>query len=147
MSRPVMLDTTPLGKLVNPNADREIADWYARLAQAKIRIIIPEIADYELRRELLRIRSVRALQRLEQLEAVHSYAPITTGVMRQAARWWAQARNRGRPTADPKELDGDVILAAQALEAGAIVATENVGHLSFFVEAKHWWEVGPLRGS
>ena len=147
MSRPVMLDTTPLGKLVNPNADREIADWYARLAQAKIRIIIPEIADYELRRELLRIRSVRALQRLDQLEAVHSYAPITTGVMRQAARWWAQARNRGRPTADPKELDGDVILAAQALEAGAIVATENVGHLSFFVEAKHWWEVGPLRGS
>jgi hypothetical protein len=31
-----------------------------------------------------------------------------------------------------------VILAAQAIEAGAIIATENVGHLSRYATAKHW---------
>jgi len=35
----------------------------------------------------------------------------------------------------PKALDADVILAAQALQIGGFVATENVGHLSLFVEA------------
>jgi len=45
------------------------------------------------------------------------------------------------PTADPKELDADVILAAQALESGGIVATENVGHLGRYVTAKSWREI------
>jgi len=57
--------------------------------------------------------------------------------MLKAAEFWADARKRGRPTADPKELDGDVIVAAQAIEAGAIVATENVGHLARYVTARH----------
>ncbi len=61
--------------------------------------------------------------------------------MLKDAELWADARKRGRPTADLKELDGDVILAAQAQQAKAIVATENVGHLSLFVEAKDWTEI------
>lgn len=61
----------------------------------------------------------------------------------KAAQLWAEARRRGRPTADPKALDGDVILAAQATlvaEEGneVIVATTNVGHLSQFVDAREW---------
>jgi len=56
--------------------------------------------------------------------------------MLRAAELWALARNRGTPTADPKELDGDVILAAQAEQVRAVVATDNVGHLSRFVQAK-----------
>ena len=58
--------------------------------------------------------------------------------MLKAAELWAQARNSGLPTADPKALDCDVILAAQALEKDGIVATENVGHLSRFVDARDW---------
>ena len=64
--------------------------------------------------------------------------------MLKAAELWAQARNQGRPTADMKALDCDVILAAQALAVNGIVATENVGHLSLFVEAKDWREILPL---
>ena len=45
------------------------------------------------------------------------------------------------PTADPKELDCNVILAAQALEVEGIVATANIGHLSWFVTAKHWYDI------
>jgi predicted nucleic acid-binding protein len=63
--------------------------------------------------------------------------------MLKAAIIWAEARRRGQPTADPKELDCDVILAAQALQIGAIVATENIGHLSLFVEARSWRDITP----
>ena len=64
--------------------------------------------------------------------------------MRQAAAFWAEARQRGRPTAEDKALDGDVILAAQVvtMESGhGIVATTNVGHLSRYVQAAVWREI------
>lgn len=61
---------------------------------------------------------------------------------------WAKARQEGRPTADSKGFDFDVILAAQALTFGApksdvVVATTNVKHLAQFVAAKHWTEITP----
>ena len=60
-----------------------------------------------------------------------------------AAQLWADARNRGKPTADRNALDGDVILAAQAIwevNAGneVVIATTNVRHLSQFVDAREW---------
>ncbi len=61
--------------------------------------------------------------------------------MLMAAGFWAEARRLGRPTADSKALDGDVILAAQAAQANAVIATENVGHLSLFVEAARWRDI------
>jgi predicted nucleic acid-binding protein len=61
--------------------------------------------------------------------------------MLKAADLWAQARKNGLPTADPKALDGDAILAAQALEVNGIVATDNVGHLARFVTARTWRDI------
>jgi predicted nucleic acid-binding protein len=61
--------------------------------------------------------------------------------MIKAAELWAEVRKQGKPTADSQALDGDVILAAQALHADAVVATENVAHLSLLVEAKHWKKI------
>jgi len=63
--------------------------------------------------------------------------------MLRAAELWAAARNAGLPTAGPDALDADCILAAQALlSAGpsdtVTVATENVAHLSRFVDAQLW---------
>ncbi len=86
------------------------------------------------------------MRRLDQLKAVLPYAKITTEVMLKAAELWAEARRSGQPTSDPKALDGDVILAAQALLAGeggdeVVVATTNVGHLVRFVSAKDWQEI------
>jgi predicted nucleic acid-binding protein len=79
-----------------------------------------------------------SINRLDRLKSVLNYLPINTEVMLKAAELWAEARNRGVPTADPKALDADAILAAQALQIGASVVTENVGHLGLFVEAMDW---------
>jgi len=95
---------------------------------------------YEVRRSLLLEGLTTSVARLDQLKTVLDYLPLTTETMLKAAELWAKARKHGRPTADPKELDGDVILAAQALQVEAMVATENVGHLSLFVEARPWGE-------
>jgi hypothetical protein len=59
---------------------------------------------------------------------------------------WAQVRQQGKPTADDKALDGDVILAAQAIlisseEYPVIVATSNPKHLSLFVDARDWQNI------
>jgi len=64
--------------------------------------MLPEIADYEVRRELLRAGKVAGIGRLDELKSRLTYLPISTLVMLLAADFWAEARKRGRPTADPK---------------------------------------------
>ncbi len=66
--------------------------------------------------------------------------------MLKAAELWATARKGGYPTAAPDALDGDVILAAQALllkDEGneVVIATTNVGHLSRFIDAREWQNI------
>ena len=108
-----------------------------------IRIIIPEIADYEVRRELIRAGKTAAVHRLDELADQFEFAPITSEIMRLAAGLWAEARRVGRPTSHPHALDGDVILAAQAEVLTVpgdhvVVVTTNVGHLNRFVETLDW---------
>ena len=143
MSERIMLDSGPLGLLAHTFATPEIIAWHDSLIAANHILPVPEICDYEVRRSLLLTGLRRSLSRLYALKSSLVYQPITTSAMLRAAEIWADARKRGRSTADPKELDGDVILAAMALEAGAIVATENVGHLSRYVTAKHWRQIKP----
>lgn len=140
----VVLDTGPLGRVSNPRAsDLNLAchQWLQSLLRQDIPVFIPEIADYEVRRELLRARKLRGLARLDLLKDTLEYLPLTTPVMLRAAELWAQVRQQGYPTADPQALDGDVILAAQALTLHGTVATDNVGHLGRFVDARPWREV------
>jgi len=68
--------------------------------------------------------------------------------MRLASDLWAQARKGGWATADPHALDGDVILAAQALAltptpTGLVVATGDVAHLSRDLSAREWTTITP----
>jgi predicted nucleic acid-binding protein len=76
------------------------------------------------------------------------YLPLTDEAIRLAAELWAAARRQGRPLADVKDLDIDVILAAQALSFGpapseVVVATSNAKHLSQFITARNWSEIPP----
>ena len=120
--------------------------WLASLLSAGRRIIVPEITDYELRRELLRIGRRAAIRRLDALAQATEYLPLTTAAMRRAAELWAQARQQGRPTAADNTIDADMILAAQALTLNApaaVIATTNVGHLAHFVAAELWRNITP----
>lgn len=109
---------------------------------------LPEIVDYEHRRTLLHRDAERQVERLNEFKRVFGYEPLTTEVMLTAAEIWADARKRGLPTGTERSLDVDVILATQArlLEQDGnqvIVATTNPRHLSRFVEARPWQEIGP----
>jgi predicted nucleic acid-binding protein len=119
--------------------------WLQGLVSRGTRVLVPEIADYEVRRELLRARKARSLSRLDELLEALEYLPLTTAAMRRAAELWAKTRQQGQPTADAKALDADVILAAQGLtlltEGEVIVATTNVGHLKRLITAETWREV------
>ena len=136
-----MLDSGPLGKLAHRTPKAEVLAWYESLKNARIEVILPEVADFEIRRNLLLHDLKESITALDRLRSEILFLPITSSVMLKVAELWADARKRGRPTADPKELDCDVILAAQAIEARAIVATENVGHLSRYVTAKDWRKI------
>jgi predicted nucleic acid-binding protein len=147
VSQVVLLDTGPLGLVTNPRRSQQsvaCAQWPQALVTHGLRVIVPEIADYEVRRELLRAKKERGLARLDAIASRLEYLPLTTAAMRQAAVFWAQARQQGQPTADEKALDGDVILAAQAITIGVgdvVIATTNVGHLSRFAPAALWPDI------
>jgi predicted nucleic acid-binding protein len=118
------------------------------LLENDVDVAIPEIANYELRRELIRAKKSKGLAKLEELIRTLDYLCIDTGTMYLAADYWATARNKGKPTADCEALDGDMILCAQAnkisdTQRRSIIATTNVGHLSIFSQADNWDGIAP----
>ncbi len=149
MSAVVFVDAGPLGLLANPKKTAEplaCRRWAARLLAARRRVIIPEIADYEVRRELIRLNRGSSLVLIDRIGLQFEYLAITTQAMRKAAELWATARRLGVPTAPANELDGDVILAGQALTLGVpevLIATTNVAHFAPFVPAELWENIVP----
>ena len=149
MNTVVLLDSGPLGLITNPKGTPEslqCAFWVNSLLEKGFEVKVPEIIDYEIRRELLRGNKIKGIKRLDEFINYVGYIPLTTETMRKAAEFWAQVRKQGKPTADDKALDGDVILAAQAailMSRGrkVVVATTNVGHLSRLIEAENWKDI------
>ncbi len=151
----VLLDSGPLGMVTNPQGSQktlQCKQWLRELLQNGVEVKIPEICDYEVRRELLRANLLKSIQRLDQLSQVLTYETISTDVMQKAAELWAIVRQQGKPTAPDLALDADVILAAQAKiiehkinnnQVTVIIATTNVGHLSRFVNADEWQNIVP----
>jgi predicted nucleic acid-binding protein len=110
-------------------------------------IITAAICDYEVRRELIRSGRTISVAHLDALLLRLDVMPINNGTMLRAAQLWADARNRGMPTADRFALDADVILAAQAqllaeeTAVPVVVATTNARHLTQFVDARGWQQI------
>lgn len=151
MSRFLVLDSGPLGLITHPQRNAEvvaITQWLSRCLLVGDRVIVPAIVYYELKRELLRANKAFSVARLDQFttSTPGRYLPLSDEALRLAAELWAKARQQGRPTADVKDLDVDVILAAQALSFGPapsdiLVATSNEKHLSQFITARNWNEI------
>lgn len=72
--------TNPRG---GPEATRCATRLMGILAKG-VQVRVAEIADYELRRELLRAGSAQGLSRLDQLKETLGYLPITTDAMLMA---------------------------------------------------------------
>ncbi len=145
----LMLDSNVLGFVCHPRKHEDVRSWFHGLLTQdppSHEILIAEIADYELRRELVRIKASSSLRRLDLMAEEFTYVCLDTATLRHAASLWASLRNAGTPTADGHALDGDVILAAQAIRSEAIVVTENVRHLSRMVQAVRWPEVQGFAG-
>ncbi|KAF0210812.1 MAG: hypothetical protein FD167_5372 [bacterium] len=75
MFRPIVLDATPLGKIANPKRGIEINSWYQEMLLSGREIIIAEISDFEIRRELVMRGLVRSISILDQLATLHTYLP------------------------------------------------------------------------
>jgi hypothetical protein len=71
------------------------------------------------------------------------FAEITNEVLDRPAYFWSQARLMGKPTANDKALDADMILSAHTTAIArngeqVIVPTTNVKHLELFCDARLW---------
>lgn len=151
----LVLDTGVLGMVTNPKAsepNEAARKWLRERIADGATIVIPEIVDYELRRELLRENKTAVLARLDALKASFEFLSINNATMIRAAELWAKARGLGKPTSPDAALDGDMILVAQTLleterleshsmEVAAIIATTNVKHLSIFATAAEWHRI------
>lgn len=150
MSSTLVLDASPLGRLVFPDRYPDIKQWLGKMVASGRRVVLPELSDYEARRGILyqkRAQPNRALprqkiERLDELTADLYYAPLTTEHMRRASDVWADARASGQTFAPDEALSGDAILIAQAESFGdehsVTVITANARHLTPYVTAMRW---------
>jgi predicted nucleic acid-binding protein len=148
VARLVLLDAGPLGLAVSrpgtPQVDR-CRVWLTHLEFSAATLVIPAIADYEVRRELSRLGAMTKLRRLDALRLRFGCLDISAEALDQAAAFWAHLRRGGLPTAGDVDLDSDAILAGQAATLGmpgdvVTIATTNVRHLGRFpgIEAREW---------
>lgn len=149
MSQILLLDNDILSKIVRPEVQENQAVFEAisRLqGNPRLRIYVPEIVDYEIRRKLLHLGFRQRQTRKWAREALSSldkwvsigYIPLTTKALRLAADIWAQTRATGLLRGPEDRLDVDVILAAQARQAGGYILTTNEKHFRNIAEVFDW---------
>ncbi len=147
----VLLDSGVLGLLVNPIQDvseaetneiYQCTEWLYSLLSKSVYVVASEISDYEVRRELIRIKS-EGVRLLDNLRDVIEFLPLTKEVMQKAAEFWAESRQSHIPTADAQNIDADMIISAQWNLLSqefpgrtVLIATTNIRHLRIFAEEK-----------
>ncbi|OCQ99599.1 nucleic acid-binding protein [Nostoc sp. MBR 210] len=151
----VFLDTGVLGLLSSPSNKGDAIkckEWFYRLLARGIYVITSDICEYEVRRSLILAslinKTVKGIENLDELQQVIDFFPLTKDVMKKAAVLWAEARSQGIPTADEKNIDADIIIAAQWQLLTEefpgryiVIATTNCKHLQRFTEAKSWQDI------
>jgi predicted nucleic acid-binding protein len=118
MNRLIILDSGPLSMISHPKATGitlACKKWFDGQIARNTVCAISAIADYEVRRELMRGKKSDGLKLLDDLRNTIRYIPISVEILDKAAELWAQARNQGTPAAPNLALDADMIVAAQAI--------------------------------
>jgi predicted nucleic acid-binding protein len=147
----IALDAGPLGLLTHRKDNQDAQScrqWLCSRISAGSQIVVPAVADYEVRRELLRAGKPSGISRLDEFlsAAPDRYLPPTAEAFQKAAELWAKVRKEGLPTAGDEALDADVLLAAQLLTSKfasgeLVVATTNPKHIARFLPAREWQEI------
>ena len=152
----ILLDAGLVGLLIveangrNATRDEEsqaFRAWYEATAGTTHEFAITDLTRYEVLRGLLAVEASAKLRRLEELRQATIGVHVAPENWDLAADLWAKSRRQGKPTADPKSLDGDAILAAVAVflsrsEETVIVATTNVRHLlNLGTDARDWRDI------
>lgn len=118
MSRLVLPDSGPLGRITNPKITPEVRQWTLFIKENKLILKIAAIIDYELRRNYLLEESQQRvskknISKLNQYRQTKQYIGLTTQHLDDAADLWSLMRASGKPSGHG--LDKDVIFASQAL--------------------------------
>ena len=150
----IVLDTFPLSSVTKlPTNKITLSDqcrkWVNDCEAAGHRMVVPAVSYYEVLRELELNQAKIQIEILKNFcFNSNRFLLLTTEHLEKASKLWAEARRFGYATADPKSLDCDVILAAQALSLGSsapdlIVATTNPSHISRYVSSDLWANIHP----
>jgi predicted nucleic acid-binding protein len=138
----LLFDTGVLGALCHPRKHADVKLWYrGLLGVRRDTLYLPALADFELRRELLRLGATASLRALDRLATEIVYIPLTDAMLRDAAALWAGLWRTGHPLGTADSLSADVILAAQARAVEATVVTDNHAHLGLMVDTIAWGAV------
>ena len=116
-SKVIILDSKPLGEICNPINQSKVKPLIEFIRKNKIALRVVEITDYELRRELTLQGLTKGINNLNKFRQRQEIVPINSESLLLATELWAELRKEGQPTADKRNIDCDVIMVAQALEA------------------------------
>jgi predicted nucleic acid-binding protein len=149
MNRRIILDSGVLSLVTHlrPSSESKACRaWINAILTAGDEVFIPEVTDYEVRREYLRRNNQHGIRTLDAFAQQWTYLPLSTAHWRWAAALWAVARNQGHITAPVTDLNIDILLAAQAQllatpTSPVIIATTNVRHLAPFADARRWPDI------
>jgi len=112
-----VLDSGPFSLAAHPKFSADSAKlkaWLAAMLVSGARVVVPEVVEFEVRRELIRARKSNSVARLDALADRLGTLPVDRRVWRLASELWAEARLQGTPTAPDPSLDADAIIAAVA---------------------------------
>ena len=151
MARFILLDAGVLGLACPGSRTPLVASfqpWVHHLIAGGSDVVIPDVTRFEVRRELLRLRSPARLRLLDDFCAQFASVSVTAEAWDKAAEFWALVRQAGRPTAHSEAIDADAILAGVAATIArpgdeVVIATTNVRHLNWFpgINAQRWQEI------
>lgn len=111
----LLLDTSVLARACHPSKHRDVQRWFHALVARQPpehELLVSPISLYELRRGLTRLGAHASLEQLSQLARHLVDLPVTVEAVEQAAILAEDA---------PDAPDADLLLAAQARLAGAVL--------------------------
>jgi toxin FitB len=106
----IILDSAPLAFFCNPKNRNDYKKFSNFVKSLNFSIGVPEIIDYELRRNLELENFQKSISLLSRFQQRRQFIWLESEDLIRAAELWAWCRKKGSPTTENKGIDIDVIL-------------------------------------